>query len=896
MTELAIQPADPRDASTVRAFDHVIVRIAGAPFDDLELLRAAEALSAVERLRGEAAAIDREARAVGEALFARVGGEPDARFRRALIDAKRDLFNGRRPGPEAVRRIGEADAALGTAVAAIVERRDALERLDRQAESAFGEELTSLRQTLVALASQPLVQRGLVLSSRNLRNSFESFYRRRVGGPLNSKDLDAEIGIMKYLARVHAKTSPFSTFTNIACGHLSGAPDAFGAGGSSRLVAGDPQVVVHTGINHLVIRFAREMLLRDPATRAAAPLCLNPTLRREDGHYRFLTNSNNIEAFQRLAVHPVIDLVIEAVSGGGTTLRGAVERLAAEPRLDMTADEIAPLLDELIALGLLECDIPVSALDPGWIVAFRRFAEAPGASPRAAAMLAALEGLQEAASAFATAGAVEREALLDASQRSFSFAGEEDAAPVQSSAAGVFRRADFTLTRLPANLFYEDALLDCEPAVSRQAFSELAVLVDSFASRLGRFDVFDRDRARYHDFFNERYGAGATVDLMRFHEDFSRQRLAAASGERDGSRPSAAADQRWVEELGRRSAQRVSRGVVHVTDEDFAAADEVAPPAAGYPSRGSISGWLQPYIDDGGQLAAVVNGSLPGFGKAASRMLHLFEPMTAALRDWNARLAPEAILIQNLDASCWNSNIHPPLMPYEIRIPNGESSLPPQQQVAVSDLAIRLSGDGELALIHKASGRRAYVFDLGLQILEQRSQLYQLLAKFTLTTFSPWVAVSRALGERNAQAVADGVSAQPRVVFERRLVLRRASWIVRTAAIPRRGRDSAWSYFRRLNDWREAMMLPERVFVTIHARGFEGLVNGKPASRDDQKPQYVDFANPFLVSVFDHLLGRAREQVQIFEMLPAPAQLPTVGGRRHVAELVLHWYYGGAYA
>src|SRR5947207_3172979 len=155
MTELAIQPADPRDVSTVRAFDHVIVRIAGAPFDDLELLRAAEALGAVERLRSEAAVIDRDSRAVGEALFARVGGEPAARFRRALIDAKRDLFNGRRPGPEAVRRIAEADAALGAAVAAIVERRDALEGLEREAERQFGQELTSRRQTLVALASQP---------------------------------------------------------------------------------------------------------------------------------------------------------------------------------------------------------------------------------------------------------------------------------------------------------------------------------------------------------------------------------------------------------------------------------------------------------------------------------------------------------------------------------------------------------------------------------------------------------------------------------------------------------------------------------------------------------------------------------------------------------------------
>jgi hypothetical protein len=892
MTELDLLSVNTRP--TVRAFEHVLLRIAGAPFDDLELLRAGQALRDVERLRADAAELERDTRAVCEALFARVSGEPDPRFRRALLGAKRDFFNGRRPSAEALRRIAEVDVTLGAEVADLVERGDALERLERVLEQRFGEEVTALRQALVALASKPLVQRGLVLSSRNLRHSFESFYRRRAGGPLNGKDLDVETGIVKYLSRIHGKTSPFSTFTNIAGGLLSDDPGAFGASASPRLAGGHPEVTVHTGINHLVIRFAREVLLRDPATRANVPLRLNPTLRREEGEYRFLTNSSNVEAFQRLTVHPVLDLVIDVLSANARTLRGAIEQLAASAQLDMTAEELGPLLDELIAVGLLECDIPVSALDRDWIDGFRRFAAAPDASPRTAAMLETLEELHRMASDFATADAARRETLLDDAARQLALAGEDQPAQMQAPAAGTFRRGDFSPLQVPKNIFYEDALLDCEPLLSRAAFAALAAKLDTFARRLGRFDVFDRDRTRYREFFIATYGLDASVDLMRFHEDYSRRRLA-GDGTAESEHPTTA-NLRWLEELCRLSAQHVSRGVVHVADNDFAAADHVAPPESGYPERGSISGWLQPYIDDDGQLSAVVNGSLPGFGKAAGRMLHLFEPMTATLRDWNARVAPEAVLAQNLDASCWNSNVHPPLMPYEIRIPNGESSLPPRRQLAVSDMALSIGGDAELALVHKASGRRVYVFDLGLQVLEQRSQLYQFLAKFTLTSFSPWVAVSRMLGERNAQSVADGVLVQPRVVFEQRLVLRRANWTVRTSVIPRRGRDSAWSYFRRVIDWRESLALPERVFITAQPRGAEQIVHGKPVSRDDQKPQYVDFANPFLVSVLDHLLGRAGEQVQIAEMLPAPAQLPTVAGRRHVTELVLHWYYGEAYA
>ncbi|MFP5246633.1 MAG: lantibiotic dehydratase, partial [Thermoanaerobaculia bacterium] len=533
----------------------MIVRIAGAPFDELERLRAAGALHALTHLRTESASLTRDVHALCELLFTRVAGEVDDRLRKALIDTKRNLFNDRGVSAEALRRIAESDASLAWEVSAILERRSALATLERELERRFADELTSLRRILVELASQPLVQRGLVLSSRNLLQSFETFYRHRAAGTLNSKDVDVEIGITKYLARIHAKTSPFSTFTNIACGRLSDDDDAFGASGAAELVGDAPRVVVHTSINHLVIRFAREVLLRDPATRAVLPLRLNPTLRREQAHYRFLTNSSNLEAYQRLGLHPVIDLVIDIVSSNEATFGDAIARLCALPQLDMTADALAVLLDELIAIGLLECDVPVSALDHDWITAFRRFA---AVSPNAAAMVEALEELQAMAARFAEADAAERQALLDAARARFAFASAEETTQTQST--NVFRRSDFAAVQLPQNLFYEDALLDGGPRVSRRAFASIAARIDSFARRLGRFDVFDRDRARYRDFFLAHYGAGATVELTRFHEDFSRQRM---------SGPSAAANvshDAWLDELGRRSMQGVVNGVVHVSD------------------------------------------------------------------------------------------------------------------------------------------------------------------------------------------------------------------------------------------------------------------------------------------------------------------------------------------
>jgi hypothetical protein len=66
---------------------------------------------------------------------------------------------------------------------------------------------------------------------------------------------------------------------------------------------------------------------------------------------------------------------------------------------------------------------------------------------------------------------------------------------------------------------------------------------------------------------------------------------------------------------------------------------------------------------------------------------------------------------------------------------------------------------------------------------------------------------------------------------------------------------------------------------------------GQPArSRDDYKPQYICFHNPFLVALFARLLPKVPHRLTIEEMLPNSEQLLTLGAQQHVTEWVMHWY------
>ncbi len=64
----------------------------------------------------------------------------------------------------------------------------------------------------------------------------------------------------------------------------------------------------------------------------------------------------------------------------------------------------------------------------------------------------------------------------------------------------------------------------------------------------------------------------------------------------------------------------------------------------------------------------------------------------------------------------------------------------------------------------------------------------------------------------------------------------------------------------------------------------------KKLGRDDYKPQYISFKNPFLVSLFEKLVSKTPKEMRIEEMLPDPSHLNTIHNQRHITEFVIQWY------
>jgi hypothetical protein len=190
---------------------------------------------------------------------------------------------------------------------------------------------------------------------------------------------------------------------------------------------------------------------------------------------------------------------------------------------------------------------------------------------------------------------------------------------------------------------------------------------------------------------------------------------------------------------------------------------------------------------------------------------------------------------------------------------------------------------------------------LGLQNIGGRSQLYQLLSKFSLVRQPRALPILNAINEyylhsesREEQKDKNQERIRPRITLENQVILQRKAWFIPKQILPKRmNRETDWYYFARVNKWRGEYGIPDEMFMHIIPDRALNYAQPEPRAkvgRVDYKPQYISFKNPFLIKLFESLIVKAPGECKIEEMLPNSNQLLKVAESRRVTELVVQWY------
>jgi hypothetical protein len=868
-----------------------VVRFAGMSLSALGQLRFDQTMAQVDEIRALDGWLKAQAASLSEALFAVIGAAThDKRLQQRLIRLRRAVFNLQTPKP------GDRPADLAEALPQDLAERlgDWMARIERRAALRAGgdaqlqAEWDSRRAALRMLARDLSFQQGLLLASATL---YQHLRRWLAAGPDDPDHADRklELGLLQYIARMSAKTSPFSTFTLNSYGEWVDAevPISYRPQHWRRRSGAE--------INRYIVRRIAQELARWPEVRAALTVQANSSAVVE-GETLCFVKRQDVEQVQKIRLPATLRSVLAIVGEAGPlSYAGLTELLAGEQGAARYA-EIGRLLDQLIDLGVLDLhwNIPDQSVEYlQLVIAHLR----PIRSARVAALLPPLEQIQSLLHSYGqTAEPDARAAVIEA---------------LAEALEQVYQRLAINQdgSRTPAkNIFYENSVADgLELRFGRAAWQPLLDTLALLQRLEPAFDVYMPRRLAATDFFLARYGQQASAGLLAFYETCTREahlpdmsflEAHTRAAARGAAQPELASSNKYVDQNPLKQLRQELRQWIGSLPADAQGVRRIDPAALEQRIAGRLDTPLPQssafYLQIGSGPAgpwAVVNGMQTGWGRPLARVRR-WDAHSGAPEQWVAAgSATEADtpLLAGL-GGVFGANVGLQFVQpdYELVYPGYVSALPCERQIPLSDLQVVYDlALGRLALRSARLQRAILPLHLSMAADVWLPPVY----RFILSIFGA--------GPTNLTPVdlgPAGEDGQPQRFSPRLclgpLVLERATWELHPSQVPLREKgESAFAYLLRLQDWLEAHSIPQQCFVRVPfplPSRDSADDEAAPQRQLQGKPLYVDFRSYLSVMLFERTVRLYASQVTIQEMLPGEqeAWLADEHGP-YVAELVI---------
>lgn len=268
------------DTRQVDIFPWLLARIAGGEAKCLDDIKCKKTAALIQEVREKEVEMEKIREEVNQALYHLVSKLEDTKLRdvlRGTLKLKRDVFNGRTPRLEStllervLERLDVQEALLLSKWLQMAKKRD---ELIRQTDQLAVQEWKEVSTRLAERMGHPEWQKGLVLANPDYIRTYRS---DRLKQWLPKKQYAR--ASVSYLGRIVAKTSPFSTLTQLALASFQSEWSVSEKGGSYCRIS---QALA------VELLFA---LAKDDEFRPQFHYEWNPSIRIEGEQIRYLTSS-----------------------------------------------------------------------------------------------------------------------------------------------------------------------------------------------------------------------------------------------------------------------------------------------------------------------------------------------------------------------------------------------------------------------------------------------------------------------------------------------------------------------------------------------------------------------------------------------------------------------------
>ncbi len=943
-------------------FPYSLVRIAGEPLETIGQLNMDRSANIINQIFELSSKLEILRSNICDQLYNLISKINDKKVQNLIVNAKRDIFNQRCLNSEILELIKEyAEQSTYSDLIELNKITKQIRKLEEDFKIEYVNELRDKRLILQSLVKNENLLKGLILSSESLFKRAVNYAEKNVDLILKD-EIRTEQSMIKYISRMCAKTSPFSTFTNLSLGKVNVSDQKYVNPIQNKGIKPE-NIKSHIRLNNALFFYLKGILFKNLNIARWFPITRNPTLKISSNEYTFLTNFDNVESFQKIGTNPVIDIMLNYTDNKeGIIFNKLSDIISSDESIETSKEEVEEYLMTLIDYGLFEFNIMVSGIDPDWDIKFVAFLKKIEKKYQLIADLTnTLANIRSIAERYGISGVELRLKLLSDAYTLFKdicYRLHEDAGLPEDERTDVnvskkekdktaeeevndgFRNIFNTKFSFKIQqLFYEDTSVDCNISLDVKQIRNITDKFQSLINSMKLFEIHREEMMKMKHFFISKYGTEKQTDVLTFYEDFYKEfKLSEAEkkenqkkqtlevNENQGSKGKNldAKIENNIEEIKyiKDNKKRIDNWVKTFKDKiiqkQFFDKDALELKHSDLPNEFAelnldhecshalfIQLFIEYDINGNGIIKGVQNLSPPGFGKYFSRFLHLFdEKFTAELVRQNSFFNEKELFVEDTDNSHFNANIHPALMPFEVKLPGSQNNLNAEKQIPVTDIDIKYDKKSDrLMLVHKFQDKEILMFDLGFQSFLSRSKLFQLLQLFSkakyiypstiMKTSNNYVLEYNKIGNITEF---NEIFTRPRIVYEDVIILQRKQWILPFNTVPRKQSiEQESDYFYRINSWRKKNNIPEEVFVYItYTNFFDAELSAKLKPKksivsDDRKPQYINFNNSFLVSLFAKLCDKVSDAMRIEEMLPATRDLLQFADKQYVTEFIIQW-------
>lgn len=832
-----------------QVFPGFVCRVAGLPENYITELRSNLLASVFISLFDKEKEIYGIKEKLSESLYKNIADTSEISIKNKLIKLRRDTYNLREIKCEELTKFISKESKF------LLHRLQLLklekEEISKKFQGCFNDETMRIRQKFKLMIWNDDFQKGLLISSKSLFLT-QKRYLSSHNIELDRKQEQVERGLLRYYSRMVMKATPFGTFCSIIPGGIS-------TNGTNKLFyfTDSPHkkkslITINKGLYANILSY----LIKEKEVRQKLKIEINQTIEKKREVFFYLTSLENREIFQRLSQNPVLDFLIEILSGHSSIeYQELVKLLSSDSEIAATIDEIIQYLDKLLELGFLRFKIGIPEQQIEWARELCKILNAVDTQDTKQTV----------------------DFLREIDNKIKCYAGEEvnqrsiELNKMKKLIQDYFKKINVKLNLITDLPFYEDATSESSAVINPNYLDSISKSLVNFIKFTSKVAYPRTEQASMRHFFDEFYkDKSGEITLLEFYEDYYREHFKehlekqrkAQSGQSkeelrnyNFSNPFNLQIVKNIQNVHnslqnfiiKKWQDNLNANEINFSTNDIKKIIKNIPETSDTSVSVSVFAQIILYSKDPWNSRMIVNDGkyLLGYGKYFSRFLRLFDQdIQQDLYKINNSLSDEIIAEISGDEN-FNANLHPPLLKYEISYPTSEVGMA-EEQIKCTDIIVEPDKTNlyALKLRHVLSNKYILPVDLGFLNPMMRPPLFQLLSKFsppssfsitlpeypkekvknlTLTEGDVKlnendVAGSNNETDSNEKIKADTISIiyRPRIVFENSIIISRKTWIVPYKLFPSIQNDEPTAdYFVRVNRWRIENNIPDQVFVKI---------------------------------------------------------------------------------